>query len=230
MSFNFRQLLLHDGGWRPLTRSAPSARQATRSSGARGARSPLHALFSALYAAQAPKAAKGAKGKGKKGKGGKSDNKDADGAVTVESLQEKIKELMAELDHERVERNYFQLERVRSLFAMFSPTCTHASFSLPAASLLRCTPKRRARVLATAGLEPRHCWGLGDFHLLLSSRPELVCHRFIRPLCALLLICTPLLSVLNFCRRAGQDQHILGDLEKGAGRPQGRAAQQGPRG
>ncbi|KAJ1640607.1 growth-arrest-specific micro-tubule binding-domain-containing protein [Pavlovales sp. CCMP2436] len=63
--------------------------------------------------AKPAKGVKGAKGaKGAKGKGGKGEKKegDADG-VSVDSLQDKIKELTAELDHERVERNYFQLER-----------------------------------------------------------------------------------------------------------------------
>mmetsp|Transcript_25394 Transcript_25394/g.65624 ORF Transcript_25394/g.65624 Transcript_25394/m.65624 type:complete len:475 (+) Transcript_25394:23-1447(+) len=57
-----------------------------------------------------PKGGKKKGGKDKKEK--KADKADGeDGAVTVESLQEVIKELRGELEHERVERNYFQLER-----------------------------------------------------------------------------------------------------------------------
>ena len=53
------------------------------------------------------------KGKGKKDKGNKEPPAEPaeGGEVSVEGLQQKIVEINGDLDHEREERNYFQLER-----------------------------------------------------------------------------------------------------------------------
>lgn len=62
------------------------------------------------------------KGGSKKKEGDKKE--EADGAapqVTVESLSQRVGELEQELEHERMERNYYQLERVRT--ALFPRSC-----------------------------------------------------------------------------------------------------------
>jgi len=66
----------------------------------------------------APKAKDKTKGKGDKGKKGKGKDKGDSKAplgegeeMSEEQLKETISHLRSELDHEREERNYFQLER-----------------------------------------------------------------------------------------------------------------------